>query len=154
MSLCTTCSSIDLLNIPKIPPSFDRYAAQNISPVLAQITRRNNKQTDTSEAEVDQNPGVPYHHSLDDLAAAASDCAICKVVQQDVEQFQAEYPKAQEEEHLRARTKGPGWRMWLAQSQNNCSSGFMVVSLDAESENVLWIVSAVGLCVDGEFWAV
>lgn len=151
MSLCPTCTSLPLLTIPKIPPSFDAYAATNITPILVQIRKRRIQKTEAGRASVNDDPGLPFHASLDELALAARKCAICKVVQRDVEQFQAEYPKAQEEGHPRARDKGPGWRMWVAKSQNNESSAFMVVSLDAENENVLWIVSAVGLSVDGEY---
>ena len=124
--------------------------ATNISPVLVQIRKRRAQKTHTNNPEYDEQPGLPFHQSLDELAAVSSNCAICKVVQHDVEQFQAEFPRAQEEQQPRARGKGPEWRMWLATSQNNQSSGFMVVSHEEENENVLWIVSAVGLSVDGQ----
>jgi hypothetical protein len=48
------------------------------------------------------------------------------------------------------KREGPDWKMWLAKGTNEIS-GFMVVSTDVENKAVVWVLSAVGLCVDGEY---
>jgi hypothetical protein len=145
MTLCTTCSSIDILNVPKLPTSCNSYSASNKSPFLIPIfKRRRTSQTLTSQ-DPDEPLGIPFHKSLDELNTAAEECAICTVVQQDVTAFQAAYAEDRNEQRF---SKGPTWKMWLAKGVNDVS-GFMVVSADAEQEYLVWVLSAVGLCVEG-----
>jgi hypothetical protein len=108
-----------------------------------------------AEAEAGQGPdevlGIPFHQSLEELGEAATVCSICKIVQHDVSAFQTAFAKDQEEQVHRKRFKGPDWKMWLAKGVNDIS-GFMVVSVDAESKPRAWILSAVGLCVEGKYF--
>jgi hypothetical protein len=147
MSLCNTCESIDLLNIPKLSPSCNGYPAKNISPTLVRIIKRRSKDTITDQDE-DQSLGRSFHQSLEALQEAAAECAICRVVAQDVSRFQAEF--AETENDALRRTNGPDWKMWLAKGQNDVS-GFMVVSEDGGDDTCVWILSAVGFCVDGMY---
>jgi hypothetical protein len=148
MSLCITCASIDILNIPKLPPSFSSYSASNESPFL--IRALNRTRLSQTPANLNQDPdeplGIPFHQSLDELNTAAEECAICKVVQQDVIAFHAAYAENRDKQRL---SKGPDWKMWLAKGANDVS-GFMVISVDAEKDYAAWVLSAVGLCVDGK----
>jgi hypothetical protein len=138
MTLCTTCASIDIL---ELPTSCNGYSASNKSPFLVPIFKRSPNQ------DPDEPLGIPFHQSLDELNTAAEQCAICKVVQQDIAAFQAAYAEDRDE---RKYSKGPAWKMWLAKGVNDVS-GFMVVTADAETKYLVWVLSAVGLCVDGKW---
>jgi hypothetical protein len=146
MTLCTTCTSIDILDIPKLPASCNGYSASNKSPFLIPIFKRSRlSQTPTSQNS-DEPLGIPFHESLDELDTAAEHCAICKVIQQDVIAFQAAYAEDRDEQRS---SKGSTWKMWLAKGVNDIN-GFMVVSADAEKTYLVWVLSAVGLCVEGK----
>ncbi|KAI4645219.1 hypothetical protein J4E93_006019 [Alternaria ventricosa] len=97
----------------------------------------------------DQEPiGLPFHQSIEDLEAAAVDCAICKTVQRDVAQFRPEHSEAKKEPGIREeRSGGPDWKMCLVRGVND-TGGFMVVSVDTERWYQIWVVAAVGLCAD------
>jgi hypothetical protein len=146
MSLCTTCQSIDLLNTPKLPPTCNGYPAKNISPNLVRIIRRSR---DSANSRIEnESLGQPFHQSLKALQEAAIECAICKVVAQDVSSFQVEFA-AMENDEVRG-TAGPDWNLWVAKGENDVS-GFMVVSEDGGTGTYVWILSAVGFCVDGMY---
>jgi hypothetical protein len=150
MSLCTTCQSLDLLNIPKLPASCNAYNAQNESAALISVFKRRTTQTDDDQS-ADEPLGLPFYNTLEDLQAAAKHCSVCKVIEQDISRFQNEFVEAKQKEQLRVRKReGPDWKMWLAKGTNEIS-GFMVVSTDVENKAVVWVLSAVGLCVDGEY---
>jgi hypothetical protein len=148
MSLCTLCESIDLLAIPKLPPSCNAYNMKNEFPELISVIKR--ETNTTKEQEQDEPLGIPFHQSLDDLQAAAMSCSICKVVWQDAPQFQTAFSAPEyEEARLIKREKGPDWKMYVAKGANEIS-GFLVMAHDVERRSIVWIVSAVGLSVDGE----
>jgi hypothetical protein len=148
MSLCTTCHSLDLLNIPKLPASCNAYNVKNDSAALIVVHKRRTAQTEEDQSAY-KSLGLPFHQSLPDLQAAATNCSICRVVEQDIAHFRTEFnDPEQEEQRRRKKQKGPDWQMWLAKGVNDIS-GFMVVSADVENKSVVWVLSAVGLCVDG-----
>jgi hypothetical protein len=150
MSLCTLCRSVGLLDIPKLPASCNGYTAKNESAALISVIKRRPKSTTANEL-LDEPLGKPFHQSLEALTAAATECAVCKVIEQDVAVFRAEFVKPEHEERAqRRKNKGPNWKMWLAQGKNDIS-GFMVVSLDVENGIDVWVLSAVGLCAEGEY---
>jgi hypothetical protein len=149
MSLCTVCKSIDLLGVPKLPASYGGYAAHNKSALLIDVVKRRRLGEAAVGKDVDEPLGIPFHQSLDALEEAAKECSICKVVQQDVLDFQTALAEDQGEKRKWRKTEGPDGKMWLAKGVNEIS-GFMVVSDDAGDNNVVWILSAVGLCVDGK----
>jgi hypothetical protein len=151
MSLCNTCRSVGLLDIPKLPASCNGYAARNESAALISVMRRRTKSTTASEVH-DGPLGKPFHQSLEALAAAAIECAVCKVIEQDITVFREEFANVKHEEQLqRKRCKGPDWKMWLVQGKNDIS-GFMVVSPDVENNIDVWVLSAIGLCTGGQYY--
>jgi hypothetical protein len=152
MPLCKLCQSCDLVNIPRLPPTCSRYPV----PIkcflsLIQIGKRSN-QADASQPREDDAPlGFPFHQSLEALRTEVgpSGCSICNVVERDVLRFEAELTAAQEADVLGSRVlKGPDWKMYIAKGVNEIS-GFMVVCHDVANTNCVWVVSAVGLSVDG-----
>lgn len=151
MSLCEVCRSIDFLNIPRLPATCEGYSTHNKSSALLSIYKKRTSVSDANENhhQADEPLGQPFHQSLEGLTVAAADCAVCEVVKRDVEQLQTE--SAEEAETFRRqKIHGPDWKMSLARSVNDIS-GFMVVSADAERESVVWVLSTVGLCVDGKY---
>lgn len=143
MSLCTTCQSADILNVPELSKDLG-FNAQNESPVLVTIRT---KQPQTEE-EFSDPLGKKWHQSREELQASAADCSICKVVERDVARFEAELEEAQNNDYFQRRNlKGPDWKMWLARGEND-GSGFTVLSADTENKVWVWVLSAVGLCVD------
>ncbi|KAI4933621.1 uncharacterized protein J4E92_003289 [Alternaria infectoria] len=136
MPLCDLCQSLDVLDIPKLPPDYKIHTVTRRDyPCLVQISSQplrdlwKNKQ----DRPKDQEPiGIPFHQSIEDLEdAAADDCAICKTVQRDVAQFQSDFSGAKKEPGIRAeRGGGPDWKMCLVRGVND-TGGFMVVSVDA-----------------------
>ncbi|KAI4632236.1 uncharacterized protein J4E87_001708 [Alternaria ethzedia] len=153
MPLCDLCQSVDVLDIPKLPPDYKIHTVTRRDyPCLVQISSQTlrdlwkNKQ----DCPQDQEPiGIPFHQSIDDLEnAAADDCPICKTVQRDVAQFQSDFSGAKKEPGIRAeRGGGPDWKMCLARGVND-TGGFMVVSVDTKYWCQVWVVAAVGLCAD------
>jgi hypothetical protein len=148
MSLCTLCNSIDLLAIPKLPASCNAYNMKNEIPELISVIKRD---TNANKAQEQDEPlGIPFHQSLEALEASATTCSICKVVLQDAAQFQIAFNSPEHDEaRLIRREKGPDWNMYVAKGANEIS-GFLVVAHDVERRSVVWVVSAVGLSVDGE----
>jgi hypothetical protein len=147
-TLCTFCQSLDLLAIPKLPASCNAYNMKNEFPELISVIKRD---TNANKAQEQDEPlGIPFHQSLEALEAAATTCSICKVVSQDAAQFQIAFSSPQyEEARLIRREKGPDWKMYVAKGANEIS-GFLVMAHDVERRSVVWVVSAVGLSVDGE----
>jgi len=156
MPLCDLCQSVDVLDIPKLPPDYKIHTVTRRDyPCLVQISSQplrdlwKNKQ----DCPEDQEPvGLPFHQSIEDLEnAAADDCAICKTVQRDVAQFQSEFSGAKKEPGIRAeRGGGPDWNMCLVRGVND-TGGFMVVSVDTKYWCQVWVVAAVGLCADCKY---
>jgi hypothetical protein len=146
MSLCKTCQSIDFLSIPKLPATCTGYPMKNKSPALVSVSRKRPKQADADQ-NIEDALGLPFHQSLDALDQAATTCAICKVVKQDVTQLQKELIELEPDD--RKYEKNPDWKMYLAKGVNDVS-GFMVVSVASETPSLVWILSAVGLCVDSK----
>lgn len=143
MSLCVTCQSVDIFNIPKLPKDLG-FNAQNESPVLVTIRTKRPR----AEEELSGLLGKKWHHSREELQASAADCSICKVVEQDVSRFEAELEDARNNDYFQRRNlKGPDWQMWLARGENDVS-GFTVLSADTENNIWVWVLSAAGLCVD------
>jgi hypothetical protein len=156
MHLCTLCQSLDLLNAPKLPESCNTYNAQNESPALISVFKRQKLRTDTEKKSnatetADNEPlGIPFHENLSGLRVAAKACSVCKIVAQDVIEFQTAFNAPEnEEQQRRMREKGPDWKMYLAKGVNEIS-GFLVVAHDAENKSVVWVVSAVGLSAGDE----
>jgi hypothetical protein len=155
MPLCNLCQSSDLVNIPQLLTLSSSYPVPNkFFPSLIRIGKTRAQQANVSQPqEEDDAPlGYPFHQSVEALKTAveATDCSICKVVEIDVLQFQAEWIEAQRDEACGSRTlKGPDWKMCVAKGANDIS-GFMVVCEDVANANCVWVLSAVGLCVDGE----
>jgi hypothetical protein len=148
MSLCTVCESIDLLAIPKLPPSCNAYNMKNEIPELISVIKRDKNANKAQEQ--DESLGLPFHQTLQALEAAATTCSICKVVSQDAAQFQIAFNSPEHDEaRLIRREKGPDWKMYVAKGANEIS-GFLVVAHDVERRSVVWVVSAVGLSVDGK----
>jgi hypothetical protein len=145
MSLCDTCESIDLLNIPKLPATCNGYPAKNKSSAQVLVYRRRTKQADAEQSNREL-LGLPFHQSLNVLDEAAGSCSICKVVRQDVTRLQKELAELEPDEQKNG--KSPDWKMYLAKGANEIS-GFMVVSMDSGNSAVVWVLSAVGLCVHG-----
>jgi hypothetical protein len=145
MSLCNTCRSIDLLNVPQLRGSGYGFNSQNESPVLVTMRR---KRTGTEE-QLSGPLGEIWHQSREELQASVKDCSICKVVEQDISRFEADLEDSRDNDYFKRRKlKGPDWRMWLARGENEVS-GFMVMAADTESEVWVWVLSAIGFCVDG-----
>jgi hypothetical protein len=148
MSLCNICQSLDLLDIPKLPATCTGYAMKNKSPALVTVSRRRPKHTDVEQSSGEP-LGLPFHQSLDALDEVVATCAICKVVKQDVIQLQKEMTELEPDDR-RLYGTSPDWKMYLAKGVNDVS-GFMVVSEDSERQSLVWILSAIGLCVDSEY---
>jgi hypothetical protein len=156
MSLCTLCQSLDFLNVTKLPDSFNLYHRQNESSALISVLKRRTPQADienkanTTQTPDDETLGTPFHENLSDLKVAAEACSVCNVVAQDVNIFQTAFNAPErEEQNRRLRKKGPDWKMYLAKGVNDIS-GFLVVAHDVENKSVVWVVSAVGISVDGD----
>jgi hypothetical protein len=151
MPLCTLCQSLDLLSTPHLS-QWNRYPVTSktyttlvsvLSPELINTYRENNDHTGRNTEPL----GLPYHQSLDELHAA--DCAICTVVERDVEKFQQEWEAQMKDDKAAGREMGlggPDWKMWIARGKND-TGGFIVVSKDRERDYRIWVVAAVGLCV-------
>jgi hypothetical protein len=154
MPLCNLCRSFDVFNVPKLSPDYSLHLVTSREyPSLVLIINQplydlwNNKQ----EAPQNQKPvGMSFHQSIGELEGAADDCAICTTVRRDVAQFQSEFSKAKEEPGSRGdRSGGPDWKMCVVRGVND-TGGFMVVSVDTTKWCQIWVVAAVGLCVDCE----
>ena len=153
MPLCGTCQSCDLVNLPRLPLLCSRYPVPNKSfPSLVRIGKRSNQADAGRPCEDDTPLGFPFHQSLEALRteAEAAGCSICNVVGKDVVRVQAEWTAAQEADIFGSRAlTGPDWKMYIAKGVNDIS-GFMVVCHDVANTNCVWVVSAVGLSVDGK----
>jgi hypothetical protein len=152
MSLCNVCRSIDFLRIPKLPTSCNSYSAHNKSSSLISVFKKHTAKVvvDQSPGRIDEPLGQPFHQSLEELRATSTDCPICKVIEQDVSHFQAAFVEDQENQVGRGGPKGPDYKMWLAKGVNDVS-GFMVVSAGINNKTIVWVLSAVGLCVDSKY---
>jgi hypothetical protein len=119
----------------------------------SQLTRScNQKEVATPVATPTAEPlGYPYHLSLDELKTAAKACAICAIVDREVAQFQIQLKDAQQDQTYGRPEKGqPDWKMYLARGVND-TGGFIVVSFDTFRPSEIWVVAAVGLCVDCKY---
>jgi hypothetical protein len=156
MSLCTLCQSLDLLNVTKLPDSCNAYNRRDESSALISVLKKRTLQADIEEkASATQIPddetlGTPFHENLSDLKVAAEACSVCKVIAQDIDVFQTAFNASERQEQNRTmREKGPDWKMYLTKGVNGIS-GFLVVAHDVENKSVVWVVSTVGVSVDGD----
>ncbi|KAI4948951.1 hypothetical protein J4E91_005413 [Alternaria rosae] len=152
MPLCSLCQSLDVLNIPKLSDDYRIHTVTRRDyPCLVKIISQPLREfwKNKEDRPQDQEPvGLPYHQSVEDLEAATVDCAICKIVQRDVAQFQSEFSEAKKEPGIGVeRSGGPDWKMCVVRGVND-TGGFMVVSIDTKAWLQIWVVAAVGLCVD------
>jgi hypothetical protein len=154
MPLCTLCQSLDILNIPQLS-QWNRYPVTSktytslVSILSSALSDTFGEKKETTGPNVEP-LGFPYHQSLDELhAAAEADCAVCKVVERDVEKFRGEFEAQTTDDKAASRPelRGPDWKMWITRGKND-TGGFMIVTADAERDHRIWVVSAVGICVD------
>jgi hypothetical protein len=153
MPLCSLCqTTLDVLSIPKLAPDWNRWPVTSkkytslvyiLNSRLIGIYREEKQTTGRNVDPV----GLPFHTSLNELHVAAKDCAICSIVERDVARFQAEFEAQQNDVSVRPELGGPSWKLWIARGKSD-TGGFMVVSADKERDFRIWVVSAVGLCVD------
>lgn len=155
MSLCSLCQSIDIFNIPKLKLYDDGYGvyAPRDSALVSIINRPMFVPEAQRISQPIEHPGPSFHPFLDDLEAAAKQCAICIVVQRQVAQFKAQLETERKNGntiYVGRGVEGPDWKMSLAKGGNE-TGGFMVLSCDAGRPSQLWVLAAVGFCVDGKY---
>jgi hypothetical protein len=152
MPLCSRCQSLDVLNIPKLSDDWNRWpvTSKKYTSLVSILNQRlldiyrDEKQTTGQNTDP---VGIPFHASLDELKLAAKDCAICVIVEKDVAKFNQEFEAQQNDTSTRPELGGPNGIMYLARGVND-TGGFMVVSADKERDFRIWVVSAIGICVD------
>lgn len=144
MPLCRLCLSLDILNVPTLPADYSSFSVPSrthptqidiYNSRLATLYRKD------STALPDLAPlGLPFHQSVAELATSATSCEICSVIHHNVTEFVTEMKDA-------GSDKGPDWRMWIARGAKD-TGGFLVISRDSKKWHRIWVVAAVGLCVD------
>jgi hypothetical protein len=154
MSLCNLCQSFDILDLPNLSPNYTVYpvTSKAYPSLVSNIhkLRIGGWKKDRDDSKHDSEPlGLPYHQSIEALeAACANNCAICTVVQRDVAQFKTEFLEAKKDASAyRDRSGGPDWRMFAVRGVGE-TGGFMIVSADTKAPFEIWVVAAVGFCVD------
>ncbi|KAH8627379.1 HET-domain-containing protein [Alternaria alternata] len=154
MSLCNLCQSFDILDFPKLSPDYTVYpvTSKAYPSLVSNIHKLRSSRWKTDRGDLPHNSeplGLPYHQSVEALeAAVANNCAVCTVVQRDVAQFKTEFAEAKEDTSVyMERSGGPSWKMFAVRAMSE-TGGFMIVSADTKAPFQIWIVAAVGLCVD------
>ncbi|CAI9627807.1 unnamed protein product [Alternaria burnsii] len=154
MSLCNLCQSFDILDLPNLSLNYTVYpvTSKAYPSLVSNIhkLRIGGWKKDREDPKHDSEPlGLPYHQSIEALeAACTNNCAICTVVQRDVAQFKTEFLEAKKDTSAyRERSGGPDWRMFAVRGVGE-TGGFMIVSADTKAPFEIWVVAAVGVCVD------
>jgi len=157
MGLCSVCYSIDFSNLPSLPAHYEAYhlAWKNDSGLLAFVSPRLGEARKTGQdiEESSQPLGVAHHQSIAELTAAAQNCSICRLVEREVSGHLAARTEAEKDEvftyyQKKRNRNGPDYRMWLAKRRDDCE-GFLVISPDVVTSAEVWILAAVGFCVEG-----
>ncbi|KAF3802795.1 hypothetical protein GCG54_00014032, partial [Colletotrichum gloeosporioides] len=143
MSLCSTCSSIDLLNIPTYPEKYILNKGSIFRPILSLLQVWG----PWKEDEVSQF-GVPFHRTFEDLLSASAECAVCIAALNGAYVFKSWLAQlSNKDEHISKYLKdGSVWEMRLVKYSKD-TENILVISFDAE-KNDINLIGAFRLCVD------
>lgn len=159
MALCSVCQSIDFSNLPSLPAHYEshHFAWTNdagmvgfLSPRLGEARKAGQA---VNEREFSQPLGVAHYQSITELTAAAQNCPICRLIEREISGDLAARTEAEKDEvftyyQKRRNSEGPEYRLWLAKRQDECE-GFLIVSADKSLRGEVWLLAAVGFCVEG-----
>ncbi|KAJ0337238.1 hypothetical protein COL26b_008489 [Colletotrichum chrysophilum] len=134
MSLCSTCSSIDLLNIPTYPEKYMLNKGSIFRPTLSLLQLWG----PWKEDEVSQF-GVQFHRTFEDLLNASTDCAVCVAVLNGAYVFKswlAQLSRQNNDGHISKYLKdGSVWEMQLVKYSED-TDNILVISFDAEQDAI------------------
>lgn len=159
MPLCSLCQSVDFNNLPWLPAHYEGYHSEwnNDTGLIAFLSLRLKEARKAGEdedaGEFSQPLGLAHHQSIDELQAAAERCTICRLIERAVSKHLAARAQLQKDEvytyyQKKRDKKGPDFRCFLTKRQDN-SDGFLVVSPEVNDLGEVWILAAVGFCVEG-----
>lgn len=160
MGICPTCQGVDFDNLPPLPAHYEGYhsAWKKDSGLIGFLSLRLSEAIkagkDVDAGEFSQQLGVAHHQSIDELRAAAEYCPICRLIERGVSQDLAARAEAAKDEvfvyyQKKRDKKGPDHRLWLTRRRDDCD-GFMVVSSETNDLREVWLLAAIGFCVEGK----
>ncbi|KAL3421849.1 HET domain-containing protein [Phlyctema vagabunda] len=150
MAICSFCQSVPFQNLPELPtPWRDGLGLSGIDNLeqFHQIIR------DTSQSKGSQPLGFLHQPSLEALAVSSASCELCALIYESARLFIAAFDIAKDDPEFsyfyRKNSDIPvNLPLWLTRRLDG-GDGFLVFTY-SQSGNNIFLIGAVGLCVDDD----
>ncbi|KAF2006833.1 HET-domain-containing protein [Amniculicola lignicola CBS 123094] len=162
MHLCSVCEKIDFLDLPSLPAYYARgsytHPWGNLVKYL-HIRLYNNSRASVQDLkagefaqEFTHEIGLRHHQSLEELRAAATECAICKLIERGVTSCIAQLEEAGRDKTYayykeKRRYDDLEYKFSLVKRTGD-GHGLMVLSLSKGINP--WLLAGIGFCVQDE----
>jgi hypothetical protein len=146
MGFCTLCISIPLETLPPLPSKWAEGMFTRGRTALNEFSLRDRED---QRLLLKETFGFRHHSSFKALATSAESCELCALMNESITSLATAYESTETYPDLKLRLsehdKGD-FQLWLTRRVDD-GYGFLVFARVA-SKNSIFLVAAIGLCVD------